>query len=437
VRGEAAAIVERTLTTLAPADRLLAPAAARFDSRDARLLAELVYGSLRWLRRLDHVVTLAASRPIDAIDPALLAVLRIAVLQLVVLDRVPAHAAVSEAVDEARRRRGAGAAGFVNAVLRRVARSPRWEDWPVELADPAARLAVESSHPDILVERWWHRFGEQRTRAVVAADNGPRPLHLLAFAARGGREVLARTLAGEGIETRASVVAPTGLIVGSGDALATRAFARGDFYVQDEASQAAAQVPPPTPGERVLDPAAAPGGKGLALVAREPGVRVFFADRSLGRIVRLVGNLERLGLDFPTAVADAASPPWRGVFERVVLDAPCTGTGTLRRHPELRWRFRLTELERLAAESRRMLSALAACVTPGGRLQLVTCSIEREENEAVVEAFLDGHPDFERYPIDPGSSPPADVGSAARGEWRLLPGAGHDGFSVHVLLRRR
>jgi 16S rRNA (cytosine967-C5)-methyltransferase len=436
VRAAAAAVVERTLAAHAPADALLAAAAASFDDRDGRLLGELVYGTLRWLRRLDHVIGSAAARPVEKIDAPLLSVLRIGALQLLTLDRVPAHAAVSEAVDEARHRRGVAAAGFVNAVLRRIASASSWEAWPVAIPDAMSRLAVESSHPDRLVARWWRRFGEERTRAMVAADNGPRPLHLLGFASRGGRVELARALAAEGVATRASEVAPTGLVVLSGEPLASRAFARGDFYVQDEASQAAAQVPAPRSGERILDPAAAPGGKGLALLAREPGARVLFSDRSPARLARLRRNLERLGLECTLTIADAGLPPWPPRFDRVVLDAPCSGTGTLRRHPELRWRFREEELARLAAESARMFAALAACVAPGGLLQLVTCSIEREENEEVVASFLERHRRFERQPLDSASCPPSDAGDLAGGFWRLLPGAGHDGFSVHVLRHR-
>lgn len=437
VRGAASRLVDEALASRAPVDGLLARAGTGLDERDRRLLAELVYGTLRWLHRLDHVIAAAAERPLASIDPALLAPLRVGALQLVELDRVPAHAAVSQAVDEIRRRGSRGAAGFANAVLRRIARHPRWQEWPVELADPVARLAIEGSHPAPLVERWWRRFGEARARSMVAAGNGSRALHLLAFADRGGRVALAGALAEEGIATRPSAVSPLGVVVESGQPLRSRAFARGDFYVQDEASQAAALVPPPRAGERVLDAAAAPGGKGLALLAAQPETHVVFADPSLARLRRLDENLARLARRSPRTVADAARPPWAPAFDRVVLDAPCTGTGTLRRHPELRWRFALDELERLAAASERMLRELVAALAPGGVLTFVTCSVEREENEDVVARVLAAEPRLEPLPFGEVALPPGDQVDLAAGSWRLLPGGGHDGFTVHAMRRRR
>ncbi|MCM2269305.1 MAG: 16S rRNA (cytosine(967)-C(5))-methyltransferase RsmB [Thermoanaerobaculia bacterium] len=436
VRVVAARLVDQALAALVPVDALLARAGEPFDERDRRLLAELVYGVLRWLRRLDHAIEQAAERSTASIDPPLRAPLRVAALQLFTLDRVPAHAAVSEAVDEARRRGGRGAAGFANAVLRRLARAPRWDAWPIAAADPVARLAVEASHPELVVRRWWRQYGEERTRGIVAANNGPRAPHLLAFADRGGRGALAEALAGEGVATAPSALSPLGLVVADGQAIATRAFARGDFYLQDAASQAAALVPPPRAGERVLDAAAAPGGKGLALLAAEPAARVVFADASLARLRRLDENLRRLGRPASRVAALAQAPPWRAAFDRIVLDAPCTGTGTLRRHPELRWRFSSEALARLARDSERMLRALAVALRPGGLLILATCSIEREENETVVDRVLAAEPALQRRALIEAGVPPDDAGDREAGLWRVLPSREHDGFSVHVLARR-
>ena len=438
VRAVAARVVERALAALAPADRLLARASERLaDERDRRLLAELVYGVLRWKLRLEHLVARASERPLSAIDPSLQPVLLVAALQLFHLDRVPAHAAVSEAVDEARRRGGAGAAGFVNAVLRRLAAAPGLDAWPVDEPDPLRRRAIESSHPEELVRRWLDRFGVAATDRILAANNAARNLHLLAFADRGGRERLAEELAREGVATEPGRLAPTALRVVSGHPLGGEAFRRGLGYVQDEASQAAAGVPPPLPGERVLDAAAAPGGKGLAMLAREPAARVVFADLSLPRSLVVAENARRLGRDLRLAVADGRRPPWPpAAFDRVLVDAPCTGTGTLRRHPELRWRFRAAELARLASRAAELLAALAPCVAAGGRLVHLTCSIEAEENEEVAGRFLASHPDFEDDPLD--ELPPEAAGARfAAGRWRVLPGDGHDGFSVAVMRRRK
>jgi 16S rRNA (cytosine967-C5)-methyltransferase len=435
-RAAAVRALERTLDSLAPADHFLAREARGLDERDRKLAAELVYGALRWKLRLEYVVERASGRRISAIDPELRAVLSVGVLQLLFLDRVPAHAAVDEAVAEAKRRRGPGAGGFVNAVLRRIASAGGLGAWPVETASDDERLAIETSHPPELVRRWRARFGDEATRRALAADNSSRALHLLAFTDRGGRGALAAALAAEGIVTEPGQLAPGALIVRSGAPLASAAFARGDGYVQDEASQAAALVPRPRPGERILDAAAAPGGKGLAILAFEPSARVVFADAAPRRLPRLVANGRRLGRRLAIVAADGRRPPWRdGAFDRVVVDAPCSGTGTLRRHPELRWRFRASELERLARDAGALLVALAPAVVPGGLLVHVTCSVEAEENEQVLDRFVAANPAFEPLELDV-ADPWIASGRTAPGRWRVLPGAGHDGFSVGVLRRR-
>jgi len=390
---------------------------------------------LRWLRRIDDVLERAGNRPLEEVQPELHAVLRVATFQLFFLDRVPAHAAVSEAVDEALARCHRGAASFVNAVLRRIARDAYLTAWPVEAVDPVTRLAIETSHPDALVRRWFERLGEERTRALLEANNRPKPMHLLAFRDRGGRELLAEQLIDEGIEVEPSRISPLGLTVREGDPLATQAFARGEFYVQDEAGQVAALVPPPEPGERVLDAAAAPGGKGLALAAFEPTVQVVAADAAVDRIGRLVANFRRLQRQGRVVLADAAVSPFEGSFDRVVVDYPCTGTGTLRKHPELKWRWSATELRRLADQASRLIAGAARAVAPGGMLVAISCSLEPEENEEVIDRWLATEPGFERIePISPTTVQPIEV-EIAGGTWRFGTADEHDGFTVQVLRR--
>ncbi len=393
LRATAAWVLERTLQSLAPADSFLDSALPRFDERDQGLLRELVMGSLRWLRRLDHVIAAASSRSFEAIEAPLRSPLRIATYQLLFLDRVPAHAAVHEAVEQAHQLTHRGGASFVNGVLRRIARAPQLEDWPVEERDPVRRMAIERSHPDFLVSRWLHRFGSARTLDLLDANNRSRPMQLLAFRDRGGRELLAEALIDEGLEVEPASLSPLGLIVRRGNPLTTEAFRNGDLYVQDEASQAAALIPPPRPGETVLDAAAAPGGKSFTLLAAEPGVRITMSDVALGRAARVRDNLRRLRRSLPLAIADAGEPPFGGDrFDRVVLDLPCTGTGTLRRHPEIKWRISESEIGRLSRQALRLLEGAAPLVAPGGRLVAITCSLEPEENEAVVARFLATHP---------------------------------------------
>ncbi len=435
VRGAAAWVLERTLAARAPVDLHLDGAQASFDERDRALLREIVLGCLRWLRRLDAVLTRASHRPFAEVDPRLVPLLRVAAYQLLFLERVPAHAVVNEAVEQAAQQTHRGGASFVNAVLRRIARDPRLSAWPVEEADPVRRLAVEKSHPDFLVARWVARFGMARVAELLDANNRPKPLQLLAFRARGGRELLAEALIDEGLEVEASTLSALGLSVLAGNPLATVAFARGDFYIQDEASQVAALLPPPVPGERILDAAAAPGGKTLALRAWENTARVVAADISLARIQTLRANLRRLDLDLPLLVGDAAAPALGAVFDRVILDLPCTGTGTLRKNPELKWRISEPEIGRLSGLALRLLDASAPLVRVGGLLVVITCSLEPEENDEVVAGFLSGGAGFALLDLTEQVPTPLERYVSGLGKWQILPGGDHDGFTVHVLRR--
>lgn len=437
-RAAAAWVLERTLASHAPVDSFLASALERFDERDQGFLSELVLGSLRWLRRLDHALATAANRPIGAIEPGLLAPLRIAAYQLLFLDRVPPHAVVHEAVEQVAQQSHRGAVSFANAVLRRLARHPHPGEWPVTEGDLAARLAVELSHPEFLVRRWLAAFGESATRAILAANNRPKPLHLMAFRDRGGRELLAESLIDQGVEVEASSISPLGLLVRSGNPFATESYRRGEFYVQDEAGQAAALLPPPRPGERVFDAAAAPGGKGLALIAAEPGVRLVAGDVAPSRLGRLAENLRRLRRPLPLLAADAGQPALAaGRFDRVLLDLPCSGSGTFRKHPELKWRVSEEEIARLAASGERLLAGAAELVAPGGLLAAITCSLEPEENEAVVARFLASQKEFEPLDLAAELERPLVRWVVQPGCWRIATGDDHDGFTAHVLRRKK
>ncbi|MGB3565091.1 MAG: 16S rRNA (cytosine(967)-C(5))-methyltransferase RsmB [Thermoanaerobaculia bacterium] len=435
VRSAAARVLDRALASRSPTVVFLDQASADLDDRDRRLLRELVFGTLRWLRRLDQVIGSAASRPLDEIDPPLRSPLRLGVYQLLYLDRIPPHAAVNEAVEEARRRTHRGGAAFVNAVLRRVAEQPQLEAWPVAETDAVRHLAIESSHPDFLVARWLEQFGEARTRELVAANNRPKPLHLLAFEDRGGRRRLAGSLATEGVETEPSSLSPLGLVVRRGNPVDTDAFARGDFYLQDEASQVSALLPAPVAGEVILDAAAAPGGKSFALMAGQPTVEVRAAELSLERLGNLRANIARLGRRLPLVAADASSPPFERFFDRVVVDLPCTGTGTLRKHPELKWRVSPEELGRLSEQAHNLLGGVAPLVRPGGLLVAITCSLEPEENEEVTAEFLAANPGFAPYELESALEVPLREMITGPGSWQILPGGDHDGFTVQVLRR--
>ncbi|MEO7795048.1 MAG: transcription antitermination factor NusB [Thermoanaerobaculia bacterium] len=436
VRSQAVSIVERALVSRAPVDAELAALGTAFDERDQALLREIVFGTLRWLKRLDQVLVAASGRTFEQIQPALLPVLRVAAYQLLFLDRVPAHAIVSEAVDEALRRSHKGAGGFVNAVLRRVAAKPDPAAWPVTAEDPVELLAIETSHPEALVRRWLTQYGEPVTRTLLAANNRQKPMHLLAFKEKGGRDLLAANLLAEGVETEPSRLSRQGLVVRSGNPLRTAVFARGDFYIQDEVAQLAANLPEPRPGEKVLDVAAAPGGKGLALLATEPTLRLIAADVALPRLAALSANHRRLGISSGIVAAAAELTPFTGAFDRVIVDYPCTGTGTLRKHPELKWRWSESELDRLAAQALGLLAGAAVAVAPGGFLVAISCSLEPEENESIGEEFLRLDSGFRRADSLTRIPEVAHAARSARGVWRWLPSGDHDGFTVQLFERR-
>ena len=427
-------ILERCLSSRRTADSLRSGFAGRLDQRDATFLHRLTTDVLRWLRRLDDVIEQVGGRPIRRVDPRLLGPLRLGAVQLLLLDRVPAHAAVSTSVDLAAERSRAGAR-FVNALLRKIAAAEGLESFPVRVENPVDRLAVETSHSRFLVESWVERFGEQRARLILQANNRDRPASLLAVRGVGAVPGLVRRLGEAGVEARPSALSPIGLLVDRGRPLVTACYREGEIYPQDEASQCAALIPPPRPGEVVLDAAASPGGKTLSLLAWERSAEVVAADHSLSRLGRLLANRQRVGATFGVVASDARRPATAGFFDRVIADLPCSGSGTLRKHPELKWRIDAGEIERLAAEAATMLDGLAPLVGSGGHLVIATCSLELEENEAQVMCFLDRHPEFELAPLEAKLVPAMEVAIEGPGRWRLYPEADHDGFTVHLLKR--
>ena len=399
------------------------------SAADLRLFRQLTSGTVRWLSFLDAVIEQAAARPMSKIDSGLRCHLRVAVYQLLFLGRVPARAAVFEAVEAAKQESGVSASRFVNGVLRAVARHPERDRWQLETDDPIADLAINQSHPEFLVRAWVKQFGWRETEALLAVNNQPKGSLSVAS---GRLEQLAEKLQAAGAEVEKSTVSPIGLLV-SGVSAQDVVVAGG--YVQDQASQAAALVPLPRPGERVFDAAASPGGKSLALTAFESEVKIVAADRKLRRLQRLSINL---GRNADIVLADALHPGMLdSAFDRVVFDAPCSGSGTLRKHPELKWRISLSEIERLSEVQLAGLNSLADLVAPGGRLCYITCSIEWQENQQVIERFLANKSGWELESLD---QPQTLVTSMQRfvrapGCWQILPANDHDGATVHVLRR--
>jgi 16S rRNA (cytosine967-C5)-methyltransferase len=380
--------------------------------------------------------------PLERLAPRLREILEVALYQIRHLDRVPDYAAVSEAVKQARGSGGEGASKLINGVLRGILLLPppapprlplpAREGW--DEGNPSASvLSRHFSHPLFLVERWLARLGPERTRRILEADNAASAMDLMVNPRRLRRDALAEALQREGIETSPSPLTPLGLTVRSGNPLQSPRFAAGDFTVQDLGSQALPLLLPP--GRTLVDLAAAPGGKSFAAIALGRALRAVALDRSLERLRLLEQNRVRLGMPEVTPVASevTSAPLPSGRFDRVLFDAPCSGTGTLRKSPEIRYRVTPESIERLAAAQETGLLAAATLLAPGGFLLYATCSLEEEENERVVSRVLERDPRLELAPIVAPEGLRPFVSGAV---FRLFPDADADGFTGHLLRRK-
>ncbi len=373
------------------------------DERDRALAGEIATGTLRWQGAFDHVIAAFTNRPLKKLDPEVVDILRLTMFQILHLDRVPASAAVKDAVDLAGKAGKRSASGLVNAMLRRVTRERDTLPLPARPADPADRsaalayLSITLSHPAWLVSRWLDRYGFAHAEAWARFNNAPAPLTLRANTLRITRDALAARLATFGIDCDQASHAADALIVRKGNPLATGLHDQGLFMIQDEASQLVGAYAGATPGERVLDACASPGGKTIAMAAamdlRGTIVACDLRDR---RVNLLRQAVVRTGAANVFIVqADALAPlPVHPVFDRVLLDAPCSGLGTLRRDPDIKWRRQESDFEALTQAQSAMLDHSSAVVVPGGALVYATCSSEPEENDEVVGRFLVRHRDF-------------------------------------------
>jgi 16S rRNA (cytosine967-C5)-methyltransferase len=396
-----------------PLDAALHDALEPLPSPDRRLAHELAAGVLRHQAALDGRLRPLATRGWQGVAEPLRTVLRVGAYQLEQLDRVPAHAAVSTSVALAREVGGARAAGFVNALLRRLSRERRPAGpHDVRRHTDAAALAERHSHPEWLVRRWLARFGAAETERLLEWNNA-RP-RLVLQPARRPQDAVAEALGAAGI---ASEPAPfgAGLVVPRGRPDEFPGYAEGAFLVQDPAQALVTWFADLPPGTLAYDACAAPGGKTIGLA--RTGVRVLAADASKDRVARLCQNLARAGSGRELAVAaDALHPPVRAV-DAVLLDAPCLGTGTFARHPDARGRVTPEALAELAERQRALLDAVAGVVRPGGLLVYATCSMEPEEDEEQVDRFLARHSEYRREPA-PGF--PAGL-LTSKGDLMTLP----------------
>lgn len=382
------------------------------DERDRALAGEIATGTLRWQGAFDTLITAYARRPLAALDGEVVDILRLTLFQLLHLDRVPASAAVNDAVQMAKKAGKSSAASFVNALLRRASRERTRLPLPPRPAGGESReldyLEQTLSHPRWLVERWRARYGFEAAEAWCRFNNEQAPLSLRANRLRIARDELARALHEEGIDTQPARFAPDGLVVTRGNPLLYPLAAQGLFVVQDEASQIVGDVVQAKPGERILDACAAPGGKTLAMAAAMGNTGLLVAADVRARRVRLLAATVKTGCAACVRVVQANAAeglPFPAVFDRVLIDAPCTGLGTVRRDPDIKWRRSPADFEAVTALQVRILTTAAAAVRPGGRIVYATCSSEPEENELVVSRFLESQPAFRLAPLEFAPAP--------------------------------
>ena len=366
-------------------------------------IRNLIYGTVRLQGRLDHLLARFTSRPPGELDPEVRAVLRMGAYQILEMDAVPAYAAVSQSVAQVKGGEGRAAAGLVNAVLRRVAREGAPESsFPSPESDLEGYLASWGSHPDWLVRRWIRRFGPAGAHALVEANNREPDICLRPVGMAVERAT--KMLVEAGLCDPAGSGAPAGSDRPSWIRLRRgadpgAALAAVPSVIQDPAASLVVDYAAPPAGSLVADLCAAPGGKALALSARARSVVA--ADRSPPRLARVAEGVKRLGAPVWTVAADARFPPLRSA-DVVVVDAPCSGTGTIRRHPDARWRLQEGNIAKLAEVQRTILESAASVVPRGGLLVYATCTLEPEENRGQVQRFLARHPDFR---IEPAGIP--------------------------------
>lgn len=407
---------------------------------DRALLTELVYGTLRRRGPLDWIIARLYKGDPATLEPAVRSILRTGLYQLWFTDRIPPFAAVNEAVEIARLLAPA-ASGLVNGLLRNALRKKEAIAWPERGEDPAMAIAVLDSHPLWLVKRWLAQFDEEQTAAICRANNVAPPVTLRVNTLKGSRAAAIAALARDGFRVEPTRYSSEGLqLISPGAALReTRAYREGLFRLQDEASQLIGRLVAPLPGERVLDLCAGAGGKTLHLAALMSNSGTIVAiDRRGESLTRLRDDARRLGItivETRTADAELLPEPLRQGFDRVLLDAPCSGLGTLRRNPEIRWRLTPKDFREAMQVQRRLLRSAADAVKPGGRLVYSVCTLTPEENELVVDDLLRRRPDFVTLRPPQEILPPGSTDE--RGFLRTVTHLhGLDGFFAAVLVRR-
>jgi 16S rRNA (cytosine967-C5)-methyltransferase len=369
--------------------------------RDRALLQALVYGVLRWRGRLDFIISNFSRTRFDKINPKILNILRLALFQIIYLDRIPISAAVTTAVDLAKTSGAPWVVGYVNALLRRAAREYRKVSFPDMGKDPIAALAADKSFPDWIIRRWLNRYGNEITAALCDAANSIPPITVRTNTLKTSPGELSKALENESGQVKQTLYSPLG--IGVVNPLSPipelSAFKAGWFQVQDEAAQMVSLLLDPKPGETVLDACAGLGGKTghIAQLMRNDG-RVVALEKDGRKLLQLEDEMQRLGISIVSTrchdLEKALPKDKLASFDRVLIDAPCSGLGVIRRNPDIKWLRSENELAKNKRRQLRLLENLCRAVKPGGILVYAVCSVEPEENEEVINSFLEKQSGF-------------------------------------------
>ena len=406
------------------------------DRADAALCSRIVYGVLQNQLLLDHYIGAYCSQRPDHLQPPLLDILRVGAYQILFLDKIPDSAAVNTSVELAKLFKRGQASGLVNAVLRKISQNKQTLP-AIPDRDPVRQLSIRYSHPRWLVKRLMALLGREETEAFLAADNGVAPLTVQVNPLKTTAEALTAELEGAGVSAKPHPWVPGCLeLSGTGDLTALPAFREGKFLVQDPAARLVSLIAGVTPGQKVLDVCAAPGGKSFSCAfAMEDRGTILACDLHENKLKRVREGAARLGLtcvDTATADGRVFRPEWEGAFDTVLVDAPCSGLGIIRKKPDARYK-KVDDLFALPVIQNDILSNAARYVRPGGVLVYSTCTILPEENGEVTDGFLADHPEFVRTPF----TLPAPVGETD-GQLTLWPQRhGTDGFYICRMERRK
>ena len=366
---------------------------------DKAFVREVVYGVLRWYGKLDWIISAYSHIKPHRMERAVITILRMGAYQLLFMDRVPSRAAVDESVKLTKGIKKADAAPFVNGILRGIAEERKEVSYPDLQTDPNNHIAIFYSHPLWMVHRWINQWGTEETIALCQANNQVPPFTVRVNTLEGSREEVLDQLHDENIGATPTPFSPVGLVITDPPPLNTWGLLQeGWFQIQDEAAQLVSMFLAPQPGERVLDLCAAPGGKTthLAQMMEDQG-EIRAVDVSQAKMGLLQENCQRLGITIVKVLCQDAEAPLPfppGSFDRVLVDVPCTGLGTLRRNPDGKWRVKEEDIPRLQKLQQAILTQAATMVKGEGVLVYSTCTLTPEENEGVIEAFLPGQNEF-------------------------------------------